>query len=96
MHTHTVTTAQGTASRPDPIHEAYRTIQQLEPDIVALDPNLVMASAAISLKRIADTLSVLVGQHSYAEGQMRVELEKVSAAIQGHGDFLGRVMQRHD
>jgi hypothetical protein len=98
MQTHT-TQGQGAEAqqaRPDPINDAYRTLQRLEPGIVAIDPNLVMVSVAVSLKRIAETLSVLVGQHSYEHGQGRIQMEKVTTAIQEHGDFLGRVMQRHD
>ena len=49
---------------PDAIREAFETMQKLEPNMVALDPARVTTSVAISLKRIADQLTVIAGNTS--------------------------------
>lgn len=36
------------------------TIDSLEPDIASIDPGAFYASAAISLKRIADSLDIMI------------------------------------
>jgi len=46
------------------VTNGYNTIQKLEQGIVALDQSLTLTSIAVSMKRIADQLTVITGNTS--------------------------------
>ena len=85
--------AQRAPSSNGPLIDAVNTMAKLEPGIIGLEPNLVMTSAAISLKRIADGLQVLIGQGSlsYDMNRLREAVREVGSAVVSIGASTNRI-----
>jgi len=84
---------QKAPSSNGPLIDAVNTMAKLEPGIIGLEPNLVLTSAAISLKRIADGLQVLIGQGSlsYDMNRLREAVREVGTAVISVGTAVERV-----
>lgn len=79
------------SEKPDAIRDAWRTIQRLEPDIVALDPNLLLTSLSVSMKRIADSLSTIQSELTMNRNQVRTDTDRVVNAITGLGNNISSI-----